>query len=153
MKKVLILLIAVFTSYSCNIQNKATEEHKSTRRVITFDDTPEKRPHSPAVEVNNMLFISGQIARIPGTDKMAEGGISGETRQVLENLKRIVEKAGYKMEDITACTVLLTDIAFFNDMNQVYMEYFPVNPPARKAFAVKDLPGGALVEIDAIAAK
>jgi len=123
------------------------------RRVITFDDTPEKRPHSPAIEANNMLFVSGQIGRVPGTDKLAEGGITGESRQVLENLKRIVEHAGYKMEDITACTVLLSDIAFFNDMNKVYMEYFPVDPPARKAFAVKDLPGGALVEIDAIAAR
>jgi len=149
----MILLMAVFSVLSCTSPKEPVNEATTNRRVITFDDTPEKRPHSPAIEVNNMLFLSGQIGRVPGTDKFAEGGIAGETRQVLENLKRVVEKAGYKMEDITACTVLLSDIAFYNEMNQVYMEYFPVNPPARKAFAVKDLPAGALVEIDAIAVK
>lgn len=153
MKKIIFPLVMVVITLSCNTQNTNTGEAMNSRRVITFDDTPAKRPHSPAIEVNNMLFVSGQIGRVPGTENLAEGGITGETRQVLENLKRVVERAGYKMEDISACTVLLSDIAFFNEMNQVYMEYFPVDPPARKAFAVKDLPGGALVEIDAIAVR
>ena len=122
-------------------------------RVITFDNTPAKRPYSPAIEVNSTLYVSGQIALDQATGKLIEGKIEEQTRQVLKNLKNVMEKAGYSMENVARCTVLLTDISFYSTVNQIYMEYFPKDPPARMAFAVKDLPMGALIEIDATAVK
>jgi 2-iminobutanoate/2-iminopropanoate deaminase len=129
------------------------QEKNSVRRVITLDNTPAKRPYSPAIEVNSTLYVSGQIAVDQSTGKLVEGKIEEQTRQVLKNLKNVIERAGYTMGNVAKCTVLLSDIAFYSTVNQIYMEFFPVDPPARMAFAVKDLPMGALIEIDAIAVK
>jgi 2-iminobutanoate/2-iminopropanoate deaminase len=96
-----------------------------------------------------MLFVSGQIAVDQSTGKLIEGGIEVQTRQALTNLKNIIEKAGYKLDNVVRCTVLMQDISFYAPMNQIYMEFFSKDPPARMAFAVKDLPMGALIEIDA----
>lgn len=145
-----ILVSAVFFS-SCNTQVK--KQDSPLRRVITLENTPVSRPYSPAVEVGNMLYVSGQIALDPATGKLIEGGFEEQARQTLSNLKTVIEKAGYKLEDVVRCTVLLTDINNYAPMNRIYMEYFPSDPPARMAFAVRDLPMGALIEIDAIAAK
>jgi 2-iminobutanoate/2-iminopropanoate deaminase len=146
----LAILVAAF-SFSC--AEKAAVNTESPRKVITLPSTPEKRPYSPAIEAGNMLFVSGQIAIDPETGKLIEGDIEDQTRQVLENLKTIIQKGGYKMEQVVKCTVLLSDISFYAAVNKIYMEYFPADPPARMAFAVKDLPMGALIEIDAIAVK
>jgi 2-iminobutanoate/2-iminopropanoate deaminase len=129
------------------------QDRKAVRKVITLDNTPVKRPYSPAIEANNTLYVSGQIAVDPATGKLVEGKIEEQTRQVLKNLKNVIEKAGYSMENVAKCTVLLSDISFYTTVNQIYMEFFPKDPPARMAFAVKDLPMGALIEIDAIAVK
>lgn len=152
MKKTLIILgtLALLATVACNSEEK---EDKTTRRVITLENTPAKRPYSPAIEAGNTLYVSGQIAVDPATSKLVEGGIEEQTRQALKNLKTVVEKAGYTLENVTKCTVLLADISFYSGVNQIYMEYFPKDPPARMAFAVKDLPMGALIEIDAIAVK
>lgn len=146
---ILLLPLAILVS-SCSGNN---ETEQVSKRVIRFDNTPDKRPYSPAIEAGNMLFVSGQIGVDQATGKLAEGGIEAQTHQVLKNLKNVIEKAGYKMDDVVKCTVLLTDISFYGPVNQIYMEYFSVDPPARMAFAVKDLPMGALIEIDAIAVK
>ena len=152
MKKILIITVILAISYGI-AHCQSVKEEKSVKRVITLENTPAKRPYSPAVEVNNMLFVSGQIAVDPLTTKLVEGGIEGQTRQVLKNLKNVIDKAGYTMENVVKCTVLLQDISFYAPMNQIYMEFFPKDPPARMAFAVKDLPMGALIEIDAIVVK
>jgi 2-iminobutanoate/2-iminopropanoate deaminase len=152
MKKTLLVTLIIAASFAmANCQTGKSE--KSARKVITFENTPAKRPYSPAVEAGNMLFASGQIAVDQSTGKLVEGGIEAQTRQVLINLKNVIEKGGYKMEDVVKCTVLLQDISFYAAMNQIYIEFFPKDPPARMAFAVKDLPMGALIEIDAIAVK
>jgi 2-iminobutanoate/2-iminopropanoate deaminase len=152
MKKTLLIfaILSVVAGNSCQTEDK---DEKEMKRVITLENTPVKRPYSPAVEVDNMLFVSGQIALNQATGKLIEGGIEDQTRQVLSNLKHIIEKSGYTMDQVVKCTVLLQDISFYAPMNLVYMEYFPQDPPARMAFAVKDLPMGALIEIDAIAVK
>jgi len=152
MKKTLLFIAILFViaGISCTTADK---DQKEVKRVITLENTPAKRPYSPAIEVDNMLFVSGQIAVSQATGKLIEGGIEDQTRQVLTNLKNIIEKSGYTMEEVVKCTVLLQDISFYAPMNLVYMEYFPQDPPARMAFAVKDLPMGALIEIDAIAVK
>ena len=133
--------------------NSDTPDPKATRKVITLANTPEKRPYSPAIEANYTLYVSGQIALDPATGKMLAGGIEAQTTQVLKNLKQVIERAGYTMESVVKCTVLLSDIALYATVNQIYMGFFPKDPPARVAFAVKDLPLGALIEIDAIAVR
>jgi 2-iminobutanoate/2-iminopropanoate deaminase len=152
MKKTLMIFgtFALLLTVACNSDRN---EEKATRRVITLENTPAKRPYSPAIEVENTLYVSGQIAVDPATGKLIDGGIEEQTRQALKNLKNVVEKAGYTLENVAKCTVLLSDISFYSGVNQIYMEYFPKDPPARMAFAVKDLPMGALIEIDAIAVK
>ena len=110
-------------------------------------------PYSQAVQTGNMLFISGQIPIDPATGEFAGTDITTPTHQSLTNIKNILAAAGYCLNDVVKTTVLLADIADFAAMNAVYAEYFTENKPARAAFAVKDLPRGALVEIEAIAAK
>jgi 2-iminobutanoate/2-iminopropanoate deaminase len=152
MKKTLVLIIIAGLFTSCG-NTTGERKEKGQRRVVTLENTPAKRPYSPAIEAENMLFVSGQIAVDQSTGKLIEGGIEQQTRQALNNLKNVIEKAGYSLEDVVRCTVLLQDISFYARVNQVYMEYFPKDPPARMAFAVKDLPMGALIEIDALAIK
>ena len=110
-------------------------------------------PYSQAVQTGNMLFVSGQIPIDPATGVFAGEDITTQTHQSLTNIKNILAAAGYSLKDVVKTTVLLADIADFAAMNAVYAEYFTENKPARAAFAVKDLPRGALVEIEAIAAK
>ena len=110
-------------------------------------------PYSQAVQAGNMLFVSGQIPIDPGTGAFAGEDIVTQSRQSLTNVKNILEAAGYALTDVVKTTVLLSDIADFAAMNAVYGEFFKENCPARACFAVRDLPKGALVEIEAIANK
>ena len=110
-------------------------------------------PYSQAVKAGNMLFVSGQIPIDPATGAFAGEDIVTQTRQSLTNVKNILEAAGYTLTDVVKTTVLLSDIADFAAMNAVYAEFFTENCPARACFAVRDLPKGALVEIEAIANK
>mgnify|MGYP003802970035 FL=1 len=110
-------------------------------------------PYSQAVEVNGILFIAGQVPLDPATGRLAEGGIAEQTLQVMENIGAILEAAGYTFGNVVKSTCLLADMADFKAMNEVYGRYYPVDPPARVAFAVKQLPLGALVEIETQAVK
>lgn len=110
-------------------------------------------PYSQAVQAGNMLFVSGQIPIDPATSCFAGEDIVTQSRQSLTNVKNILEAAGYALTDVVKTTVLLSDIADFAAMNAVYGEFFKENCPARACFAVRDLPKGALVEIEAIANK
>ena len=108
-------------------------------------------PYSQAVKAGGMLYVSGQLPIDPATGEFAASDIAGQTRQSLENIKAILAQAGCSMENVVKTTVLLADIGDFGTMNGVYAEYFTGACPARAAFAVKGLPKGALVEIEAIA--
>ena len=110
-------------------------------------------PYAQAVQAGNMLFVSGQIPIDPATGEFAGSDITTQTNQSLTNVRNILAAAGYGLNDVVKTTVLLADIADFAAMNAVYAEYFSENKPARACFAVKDLPRGALVEIEAIAVK
>ena len=99
-----------------------------------------------------MLFISGQIPVDPATGKIPSG-ITAQTEQVMKNIEAILKEAGYEFKDVIKSTCLLSDIAHFSPMNDVYAKYYPSDCPARAAFAVRDLPKGVLVEIETIAAK
>ncbi len=124
------------------------------KRIIKTDKAPSAvGPYSQAVEINGILFISGQIAIDPLTGKLISGGIREQTEQILRNIGVILEAAGYNYNDVVKSTCFLSDISNFKVMNEVYSSFYSENPPARSAFAVKDLPLGALIEIETIAAK
>ena len=110
-------------------------------------------PYSQAVKAGNLLFVSGQIPIDPATGVFAGEDITTQTRQSLTNVQAILEKAGYSLSDVVKATVLLADMADFAAMNTVYAEFFTSNCPARAAFAVRELPKGALVEIEVIACR
>ena len=109
-------------------------------------------PYSQAIEVDGLVFASGQLPIIPETGTFPDG-IQAQTRQALTNAKAILEAAGLTMQNVVKTTVLLADIADFAAMNEVYSEFFTEPYPARSAFAVKAVPKGALVEIECIATK
>ena len=110
-------------------------------------------PYSQAVQAGNTLYVSGQIPIDPTTGAFAGDDITAQTRQSLTNVRNILEAAGYTCADVVKTTVLLANIEDFAAMNAVYAEFFTGTCPARAAFAVKAIPKGALVEIEAIACK
>lgn len=97
-----------------------------------------------------MIYVSGCVGINPETGLLVEGGIIPETRMVLEHLKNIIIEAGSNLDNVCKCTILLGDMKYFSEVNAIYAEYFPTNPPARATFAVLGLPKNALVEIEAI---
>lgn len=110
-------------------------------------------PYSQAIEANGTVYVSGQLPIDPATGAFPEGGIKELTRQSLTNMQHILAEAGLTMQNVVKTTVLLADIADFGAMNEVYAEFFQAPFPARSAFAVKDLPKGARVEIECVAVR
>ena len=110
-------------------------------------------PYSQAVEMRNTLYISGQIPINPQTGKIVEGDISVQTEQVFKNIAAILDTSDYRFSDVVKSTCMLSDISNFKAMNEVYGRYYTEKQPARSAFAVRDLPLGALIEIETIAMK
>ncbi len=108
-------------------------------------------PFSDAVRVGHLLFLSGQIGNIPGTTDLAAGGIQGEARQTMENIKTVLEANGSSMDRVFKATVMLADIAEWPAFNEVYVTYFPGDKPARSAFAGSGLAFGARCEVEVIA--
>lgn len=110
-------------------------------------------PYSQAIEVNGMVFASGQIPLDPATGNIVEGGIKEQTQQALTNAKAIMEAAGLTLANVVKTTVFMADMADFAAMNEVYATFFSEPYPARSAVAVKALPKGVLVEVECIAAR
>ena len=110
-------------------------------------------PYSQAIEANGFVYASGQLPIDPATGQFPEGGIKEQTRQSLTNAQNILKEAGTDLSHVVKTTVFLNDIANFASMNEVYAQFFTAPFPARSAVAVKDLPKGALVEIEVIAVK
>ncbi|MDZ7738740.1 MAG: RidA family protein [Bacteroidales bacterium] len=110
-------------------------------------------PYSQAVEANGTLYVSGQVPVDPGSGRIVEGGIKEQTEQVMKNISAILTEAGYSFDEVVSSTCLLSDMSDFTAMNAVYERYYPENQPARAAFAVRELPLGALVEIISVAVK
>ena len=109
-------------------------------------------PYSPAVRAGDFIYVSGQVPIDPATNQAVVGDIKTETRQVLNNIRRILEGCGASMADVVRCGVFLTDVKDFAAMNEVYAEFFGNAKPARTTIAVAALPlPAAKVEIDAVA--
>lgn len=109
-------------------------------------------PYSQAIKVGNLLYSSGQIPIDPATGNIVSGDIKEQTRQALSNIKAILEEAGLTMNNVVKTTVFLTNMEDFTEMNSIYAEFFSEPFPARSAVAVRTLPKGVLVEIEAIGA-
>lgn len=110
-------------------------------------------PYNQAVLAGGFLFISGQIALVPGTPDLANGSIEDETRQVMNNLKAILQAANLQFSHVVKTTIFLSDMSLFGEVNDIYATYFTGNYPARETVAVKGLPKNVNVEISMIAAK
>ncbi len=108
-------------------------------------------PYSQAIRIDKLVFASGQAGLDPQTGELVTGGIEAETRQVLTNIKNVLEASDSSLESVVKTTVFLIDMAEFPRMNAIYAEFFPKEPPARSTVAVAALPKGARVEIEAIA--
>ncbi len=124
------------------------------KKIIHTENAPKAvGPYSQAVEINGMLFISGQIAIDPVTKKVVDGGIIEQTEQVMKNIAAILNEAGYSFKDVVKSTCLLENMGDFAPMNEVYAKYYPKDPPARAAYGVMKLPLGVMVGIETIAVK
>jgi 2-iminobutanoate/2-iminopropanoate deaminase len=124
------------------------------KKVISTKNAPAAiGPYSQAIEVSNMIFVSGQIPVNPETGKIDSEDITGQTMQSFSNLKAVLAEAGCSIENVVKMTVFLADMSLFEGMNEVYKKQFTGDFPARSAVAVKALPKGSLVEIEAIAFK
>jgi len=108
-------------------------------------------PYSQAVMAGNLIFVSGQLPINAATGEMPSD-IKAQTTQSIENIKSILAEAGASLDNVVKTTVFLADMSLFGAMNEVYAEHFKAVYPARAAFAVKELPKQALVEIEVIAA-
>ena len=110
-------------------------------------------PYTPAIAIDGLVFLSGQIALVGDTGQLRMGSIAEETQQVMENVGILLRAAGLDYEHLVKCTIFLSDMAHYGAVNEVYGSFFPDTPPAREAVAVKGLPRGVNVEISGIAAR
>ncbi len=122
------------------------------KKVIQTDKAPKAiGPYSQAIRTTSMIYTAGQIALDPATMELISGGIEEQTRQVLTNLRSVLEAAGSSLGHVVKTTVFLKDMNDFPKMNTIYAEFFGENPPARSTVAVAGLPKGGMVEVEAIA--
>jgi len=122
------------------------------KQIVVVEKGPKAiGPYSLGVKAGQLMFVSGQIGLDPATGSLVEGGVEAETRQVLLNLKAILEAGGCSLKQVVKTTVFLRDINDFGRMNGVYGEFFNENPPARSTVRVAALPRNGAVEIEVIA--
>jgi len=123
-----------------------------SKSIINTSNAPSPiGPYSQAVKAGGFLFLSGQVAIIPGTSELRNGNITEETGQVMNNLKAVLEEAGLDFSNIVKTTIFLKEMSFFAEVNAEYGKYFDKDFPARETVAVKTLPKDVNVEISMIA--
>ena len=144
------LFFAAGCSEPAQDASTATPSHEPV--YLTSETTARMNlPFSDAVRVGHLLFLSGQIGNLPGTTDLAPGGIQGEARQTMENIRTVLEANGSSMDRVIKATVMLADISEWPAFNEVYVTYFPGEKPARSAFAGSGLAFGARCEVEVIA--
>lgn len=130
--------------------NKLTDEIK----VVYTDKAPKPiGPYSQAIIYRDLIFLSGQIPINPDTGEVVNGDIAEQTKQVLENIKSILNEAGSDLSKVLKVTVFLRDLSLFSRFNEIYGSFFNKHAPARTTVEVSNLPKGVLLEIDVIAVK
>jgi reactive intermediate/imine deaminase len=153
----LVLLLAACTPTRPSPSSAATPPFGSAQAAGPHREVlaPNRSPmavFSPAIRTGNLVFLSGQLGLQEGTLELVPGGITAETEETLKRIRSLLNDIGLDMEDVVKCTVFLADINDYRKMNEVYLKYFPKDPPARSALAASGLALGALVEIECIAA-
>ena len=142
----LIAILSIFVIIGC--------ESSSQKRVIATDKAPLAiGPYSQAIQVNNTLYLAGQIALDPATDQLIDGGIEIQTHRVMQNLEAVLHAAGFDFDDVVQTQVYLSDLNHYKPMNAVYAKYFSDAPPARAVVEAARIPRDALVEIMMVAQK
>ncbi len=122
------------------------------KKIVSTEKAPKAiGPYSQAILAEDLVFTAGQVGLDPATMELVDGGIEAQTRQVLTNLKHVLETADSGLNFVIKTTVFLQHMGDFAKMNAVYAEFFPENPPARSTIEVAALPKGALVEIECVA--
>jgi len=122
------------------------------KKIVITDKAPKAiGPYSQAIRTENLVFTAGQIGLDPAAMEIVKGGVEAETRQVLTNLRHVLESADSSLNFVVKTTVFLQDMNDFAKMNAIYAEFFPENAPARSTVQVAGLPKGALVEIECVA--
>ena len=144
-----LLLLALVTPLSA--QDAKIEVQPAQKQVIQMPGSLPNLPFSTAVRVGNVLYLSGQIGVLPGTRQLVDTGVVKQTQQTLENIKSVLTYAGSSMDRVFKCTVFLTNIRDFDNMNSAYVTFFPKDPPARSTVAGSGLALGAKVEIECLA--
>lgn len=126
----------------------------SDRTVIVTDGAPRPfagAPYNQAIKAAGLVFCAGQVGLDPASGSLVEGGVEAQTRRVMQNLAAVLKAAGSSLDRVVKTTVFVADLGDFATVNDVYVTYFPEQPPARSTVQVAGLPAGALVEIEAIA--
>ena len=123
------------------------------KKVVHINEAPAPiGPYNQAIRTGNLLFISGQIALVPGTDILANESIAAETHQVMKNLSALLQSQNAGFANVVKTTIFLTNMSLFSEVNEIYGQYFTGEYPARETVAVKGLPKNVNVEISMIAA-
>jgi 2-iminobutanoate/2-iminopropanoate deaminase len=126
----------------------------SERTVIVTEGAPKPfqgAPYNQAIRAGGMVFCAGQVGLDPATGKLVDGGVEAQARRAMDNLSAVLAAAGTSVGRICKTTIFITDLADFGAVNEVYGSFFDADPPARSTVQVAGLPGGAVVEIEAIA--
>ena len=150
MKK-LILILVYLNLLGCEVDFSTRINTEKNKKVIATDKAPKAiGPYSQAIEIDNTLYLAGQIGLDPASGKLVDGGIEKQTDRVMKNLRAVLDAAGYTFDNVVQTQVFVADLNDYKAMNDVYAKYFSDAPPTRAAVQAV-LPRGALVEIMMVA--
>ena len=150
MKK-LILILVYLNLLGCEVDFSTRINTEKNKKVIATHKAPKAiGPYSQAIEIDNTLYLAGQIGLDPASGKLVDGGIEKQTDRVMKNLQAVLDAAGYTFDNVVQTQVFVADLNDYKAMNDVYAKYFSDAPPARAAVQAV-LPRGALVEIMMVA--
>jgi 2-iminobutanoate/2-iminopropanoate deaminase len=149
--KPVLLALAAFGMTSTAALAAAPAKAPAVEYLSSEQTLAAKLPFSEAVRVGNTLYLSGVLGFAPGTRELVPGGIEGQTRQVMDTIKAVLERNGSSLDRVVKCTVMIADMSEWAKMNAIYVTYFPKHFPARSALGVNGLALGAQVEIECIA--
>ncbi len=121
------------------------------KEVIYTDKAPEPGPYSQAIRLGNLIFVAGQTAEDPESNKPVHGTVAEQTRLILSNIDTILKAAGSALDRVVRADVYISSMSIKPEMNAAYLEFFPENPPARNCVAVAGIDDGLDVEIEVIA--
>lgn len=150
MKK-LILILVYLNLLGCEVDFSTRINTEKNKKVIATEKAPKAiGPYSQAIEIDNTLYLAGQIGLDPASGKLVDGGIEKQTDRVMKNLQAVLDAAGYTFDNVVQTQVFVADLNDYKAMNDVYAKYFSDAPPSRAAVQAV-LPRGALVEIMMVA--